>query len=234
MKIILASLLGVLMMTSVFPVVADEQPTKALFLGSSTIDKWNALNRLDTDFPQNSPLFAEFSPFETLASAIWGGTIAQIIEQSETRAWQHQPTVVVFYAGENDVAEGATPEKVKKDFQDFVATRPANSKAAIAFVSIKPAPEFFLENAAAKDKKRRALKANHLIHTWIKSNTSKNLYYISIWKPMIGSDGKPINRYFQDDNVHMTEAGYDLWAGIMRPYLHRILKKTVDASLPTP
>ena len=37
-------------------------------------------------------------------------------------------------------------------------------------------------------------------------------------KPMLGDDGKPRPELFRSDGLHMSKAGYKLWANLLRPH----------------
>jgi lysophospholipase L1-like esterase len=45
------------------------------------------------------------------------------------------------------------------------------------------------------------------------------LFYLDVDKPMIGKDGKPRPELFIEDGLHMTDAGNQLWADLLRPLL---------------
>ncbi len=42
--------------------------------------------------------------------------------------------------------------------------------------------------------------------------------YIDTDKPMLGDDGKPRPELFRSDGLHMSKAGYKLWADLLRPH----------------
>ena len=51
------------------------------------------------------------------------------------------------------------------------------------------------------------------------------LTFIDIATPMLGEDGKPLPEIFVADNLHMNDAGYDIWRDTVRPII-------VEAELP--
>ena len=47
----------------------------------------------------------------------------------------------------------------------------------------------------------------------------KNAEFVSVWKAMLGPDGKPMQELFIEDNLHMNAQGYAIWQKIIQPYL---------------
>jgi lysophospholipase L1-like esterase len=119
--------------------------------------------------------------------------------------------MILFYAGDNDLANNKTPEKVFEDYKEFVSrVRRKLPKTRIAFISIKPS----LARAALIESMRAA---NELIKNYVARD--KTLIYIDVFTQMLGPDGKPRPELFGPDGLHMTKAGYDLWTVIIAPYL---------------
>lgn len=184
---------------------ADRQhppaPHSILFVGSSSIEHWKSLA---VDFPEVSVINRGFG-----GSAISDSTFfaARIIVPCHPRA-------IVFYAGDNDLQDGATPVKVRDDFAAFVGTvRGADPEVPIAFIAIKPSVA------------RRVLlpaihAANQLIEAY--AATQQRVTYLDVYTPMLGVDGQPQARWFGDDGLHMNHTGYALWIRIIRPWVDGI------------
>ena len=125
----------------------------------------------------------------------------------------YKPRQIVFYAGDNDVAAGKSPEKVLTDFQQFVKTvRAKLPKARVSFIAIKPSlSRWKLSGKMAM--------ANSLVRNACSKN--KRLDYIDIWQPMLGENGKPRPDLFLGDGLHLNAKGYALWTSIVKPYLFK-------------
>ena len=122
-----------------------------------------------------------------------------------------RPRVIVFYAGDNDIAAGKTPKQVGDDFQAFAAlVHRELPKTRIVFVSIKPSP-------ARREMADRQRAANGLVEAHCKD--SDYLTYLDVATPMLGEDGQPNKELFGKDGLHMNEKGYALWASLLKPYL---------------
>jgi lysophospholipase L1-like esterase len=169
-----------------------------LFVGSSSIRLWKTLAE---DFPGVPVLNRGFG----------GSTIPAVNEYVERIVWPYAPLLIVFYAGDNDIANKATPEKVLKDYQAFVAkVREKLPETPIIFLSIKPSPSRAALLPAQQE-------ANRLIRDYIA--TDKSQTFVDVATPLLGQDGQPNGKLFVEDGIHMTPDAYTLWRDILRPYV---------------
>jgi lysophospholipase L1-like esterase len=123
----------------------------------------------------------------------------------------YRPKLVVLYAGDNDISAGKSPREVFADFQEFVRkVHAALPRTRIAFISIKPCP--------AREKYLNEVKtANRLIKEFIASDA--RLTYMDVFTPSLTADGKPRAELYIKDGLHPNDAGYKLWASIVKPVL---------------
>lgn len=125
--------------------------------------------------------------------------------------WPYHPRLIVMYAGDNDIAEGATPERVLAAFQAFVAkARERLPDVPVVYVSIKP-------SVARWALWPRMHEANEKIRAWVA--TQHELRYVDIGPAMLDAQGKPRPELFIADGLHMTPAGYALWITALKPVL---------------
>jgi lysophospholipase L1-like esterase len=169
-----------------------------VFVGSSSIRLWN----LKQSFPDH-----------TLANHGFGGsTIADSVHFIEPLVLKLQPKTVVFYAGDNDIQNGLSPQQVHADFEAFVKAVEAKlPQTKIIFIPIKPSPARW----KLYDKQREA---NRLIRETM-TKDAKRLVYLDIVTPMLGDDGQPRPELLQKDMLHLNETGYALWAKLLLPEL---------------
>jgi lysophospholipase L1-like esterase len=59
--------------------------------------------------------------------------------------------------------------------------------------------------------------SNELIRAY--AATQKNVTYIDTFTPMLGADGQPQQKWFGSDGLHMNRSGYELWIGILKPWV---------------
>src|SRR6267378_4228626 len=111
---------------------ADRQnlPPKGavLFIGSSSIQLWKSLA---DDFPGTKVINRGFGGSELADSTFYVDRIVI----------PYRPKIVVLYAGDNDLANGKTPQHVFEDYKAFVErVHRKLPDTRIAFISIKPSP----------------------------------------------------------------------------------------------
>jgi lysophospholipase L1-like esterase len=177
------------------------QPGGVLFVGSSSIRLWNDL---EEQF-ETQPL--------VIKRGFGGSRMSDVARYVPQLVLPYEPSTVVVYAGDNDLAEGGTPEGVLKSFRQFVAEVHAALPATrIAYISIKPSPL----RAALMDSAR---KTNQLVEQYVA--TDKSLDYIDVYSKMIGSDERPRSELFLADMLHLNPAGYAIWKKEITAHLRR-------------
>ena len=174
------------------------KPGSVLFIGSSSIVKWD----LAKWFPEH----------QTVNHGFGGSEVSDSLYFFDRIVTPLKPTMIVLYAGDNDIAKGKTAEIVHRNFTRFARKVKADlaPSAKLAFIAIKPSTRRW------KLSKEMA-KANQLIAKDCK--TDDQLQYIDIWSPMLGEDGTPKTKWFVKDGLHLSDAGYDLWTGIVKKHL---------------
>lgn len=177
-----------------------EQPAPAnaiVFVGSSSIGGWD----LDRFFPDLPAINRGFG----------GSQIIDSVNHADLLVIRHKPRVVVFYAGDNDLAAGKSPEEVAGDFRTFVAKVHASTpETRILFIGIKPSISRWSLIGNVR-------KANQLIRNF--SESDDRLGFVDVDAPMLGWDEKPRKELLAEDGLHLTEKGYELWTILVRPFL---------------
>lgn len=168
-----------------------------LFVGSSSIRMW----RLKSSFPG----------LPSANRGLGGSRIVHMNRFAERLVFPHDPKVIVFYSGDNDIRAGATPERVLADYQTFV--RMVNARLPethIVFISIKPSMLMVSRWAQARE-------ANRLIESFCA--TDPRLHYVDVASSMLGANGKPRRELFLKDGLHLNAAGYSLWTSSVSPII---------------
>jgi lysophospholipase L1-like esterase len=167
-----------------------------LFIGGSSIRLWP---NIQADFPKVNVVQRGF-----------GGTDLHLVVHYAPRVvLPYCPRLIVVYAGDNDLAEGRTPDDILTDFKAFVrVVRRPMPKTRIAFVAIKPSGD----RVALLEKMRTA---NALVREYIATDSS--LTYVDVFTPMLGSNGRAREDLFQTDRLHMNAQGYALWRDLLQP-----------------
>jgi lysophospholipase L1-like esterase len=168
-----------------------------LFVGSSSIRKWTTLA---ADFPGVTLINRGFGGSQIDDSTAFASRI--IIP--------YHPRLIVFYAGDNDLAAGKSPSEVFGEYTNFVTVVHAQlSQTRIIFISIKPS----LDRWKLRDK---IMETNHRIAAL----REPYLSFVDIYPSMLGPDGTPEKDLFLSDGLHPSEKCYRLWASLIRPYLN--------------
>lgn len=167
-------------------------PGGVVFVGSSSIRLWDGLEQ------------AFAGAGRTVVKRGFGGSrLLDCARYAARLVIPYQPRTVVVYAGDNDLAEGATPEDVLARYRAFVEqVHAALPETVIAYVSIKPSPS----RAALMPS---AVEANARIAEW--SRGDPRLRYVDVYSRMLDGQGRPRAELFLPDALHLNAAGYAIW-----------------------
>ncbi len=169
-----------------------------VFTGSSSVRMWDSLA---SDFPGKPVLNRGFG----------GSQVRDAVHYADQIAVRYQPRMIVLYSGDNDINAGRSPQQVLSDFRAFVARiRQALPRTPIAYLAIKPSPSRI-------DQLPRQQQANALLRQ--EAARLEHVEFIDVATPMLGADGQPRAELFIEDRLHMSRAGYELWRGVVAPYL---------------
>lgn len=178
--------------------VVRRRPGGVVFVGSSSIRMWETM---PDDFPGVA----------TINRGFGGSRVRDSTYYADRIVTPYQPRAVVFYAGDNDLQEGRTPQQVRDDFAAFVEKVHAQlPNVTIGFVAIKPSPS----RAATLPQIREA---NALVREY--AQKAPGVDYLDVYLPMLDAQGQPRAELFVEDRLHMNASGYAIWAGVVRPWL---------------
>ena len=123
-----------------------------------------------------------------------------------------KPSIIVVYAGDNDIAQKKSPETVAADFAQFCAKvkEQLPECGKVVYVSIKPSVKRWALADTIKS-------ANKLIKTQCEKDDK--LQYLDVWNPMLDAKGEPRPELLLKDGLHMTADGYKIWNDALGPSL---------------
>jgi lysophospholipase L1-like esterase len=171
--------------------LADKPPPRraVVFAGSSSIRLWDVAK----SFPGRAVVNCGFGGSEIRDNTHFAPRLVVPLD----------PMAIVFYAGDNDLANGRTPEQVRDDFRAFAdRVHAALPKARLLFVAVKPSPKRW----ALFDAQTRA---NALVRDLCAGDD--RLAFVDVVPAMLGRDGKPIPGLFAQDGLHLSPKGYEIW-----------------------
>jgi lysophospholipase L1-like esterase len=165
-------------------------PGGVVFVGSSSIRLWDGLE-------------VAFDKVPVIKRGFGGSRLSDCAAHVDRLVVKYRPRQVIVYAGDNDLAEGATPAEVAASFSKLVDRVQTDlPETRITFVSIKPSPL----RAHLLDDVREA---NRRILAVARANP--RLDYVDVFTPMLDDRGVPRADLYGPDALHMNEAGYALW-----------------------
>ncbi|EMR02854.1 GDSL-type esterase/lipase family protein [Cesiribacter andamanensis] len=180
-----------------------------LFVGSSSIRLWHTLAE---SFPQQRVLNRGFG----------GSTLQDLERYLADIVLPYKPGQIVIYSGENDIAAGGvSAQEVLKRFERvFTAIRQELPRVPIVFISLKPSPSRLQYQPLMQE-------ANALIRQYLDGQPQAT--FVDIYTPMLNAAGEPRAgeprageprpELFVEDQLHMNEEGYRIWAERIRPVL---------------
>ncbi len=172
-------------------------PGCIVFAGSSSIRLWD--------------LAKSFPDLPAVNHGFGGSQIADCTHFAERLVLKAKPRVVVFYAGDNDIAAGKSGFQVEADFRAFAgAVHRALPKTKVIFLAVKPTPSRW----ALFDVQKRA---NALVASFCKGNDW--LHFVDVVGPMLGHDGRLRAELYATDGLHLNAAGYKVWTDLLTPVL---------------
>jgi lysophospholipase L1-like esterase len=171
-----------------------------LFVGSSSIRMW--------------PTAESFPELPVINRGFGGSHISDVQHFAERIVVKYKPRLIVFYAGDNDIAADKTSQQVFDDFQSFFRlVQQRLPGAQIAYLPIKPSiarwsrwPKMQATNALVRESARN----------------EKRLIYVDTATPMLGIDGRPREELFLDDGLHLNDSGYAAWNRVLAPALLKV------------
>jgi len=175
-----------------------------LFVGSSSIRMW--------------PTRECFDGLAVINRGFGGSQISEVNYFAERIVLRYEPKVIVFYAGDNDVAAGKNARRVFDDYKKFVRLVHARLPGTrIIYVGIKPSGSRWSLWPVMNE-------ANMLIKDF--SGRNGRLFYFDSATPLLDSDGKPDSAFFLKDQLHLNDKGYELWTKLIRPIINEALEST--------
>ena len=171
-----------------------------VFIGSSSIRFWDTLEQ-------------DMAPIPVLQHGFGGAKLHDIVYYAERLVNAYQPRAVVVFAGTNDIDPAASkpPEVLLASYQRFVGEiREDNARLPVFYIAITPSPLRWSVWPIAQQ-------TNALISAW--SDSDPNLYFIDTAAGLMASDGQPDPQNYLMDGLHLSESGYQVWTGVIRPRL---------------
>lgn len=175
-----------------------------LFIGSSSIRRWEHLTR-------------DFSDYVVIQRGFGGAQFDDVNTYVNDIVIPYAPAAIVIWAGTNDIAAGSSGFEVFSDFQAFSnVVLGALPNTQIAYLGITPTPGRY-------DNLPEETAANNAISAIAANNPS--LHYVDLPAAFFALN-PPNDPAFTGkfvDPIHLNREGYELWASVIRPAVESII-----------
>ncbi|MGP1272456.1 MAG: GDSL-type esterase/lipase family protein [Phycisphaerales bacterium] len=176
------------------------EPGGVLFVGSSSIRRWEQLA-------------SDFTDYRVIQRGFGGSQLEDLVFYTPELVVPYAPSAIVVWSGTNDLSTGEPAAEVFADFQSFVTlVQAALPTTRIVYLGVTPTPAN-TGTTAARDE------ANALIQA--AADADPLLWYIDLPSAFyaLNPPNDPAFTSLYVDPVHLNRAGYELWTSIIRPEL---------------
>lgn len=176
-------------------------PEGAIVLtGSSSIMYWN------------DDAAEDLAPLTVIPRGFGGSVMNDVLHFLDRVALTYKPRAVLIYEGDNDTGRNNIPNDVIVAQLETIIERVHAElpDARVYVLSVKPSVARQATWPVAQDLNARyqqVAAADPLVH------------YIDVATPFLQDDGDVMTDIFVDDNLHLNEKGYDIWAASVREVL---------------
>jgi hypothetical protein len=175
-----------------------------LFAGSSSIRLW-------------STLASDMAPYPVIQRGYGGAKLSDFVVYASRIFDPHQCRAIVIFVA-NDItgsSDDKTPEQVAALCQktlDIIRVR--HPQTPVLWIATTPTSSRWTVWPEIK-------KANDLIKNVCESQ--KNTWFISTDSVFMNDKGMPNDSLFRDDILHLNAQGYEIWTGIIKSNLNKVL-----------
>lgn len=167
-------------------------------VGSSTIRLWGGVRN-------------DLAPLEVIPRGFGGSSADDLDYYLERIVLKYAPRAVAIYEGDTDTGNGQTAESVAARLQQIVARiRAQLPETRVYIISVKPSPYRWARWPVARQ-------LNQIMQVYCASGVECT--YIDVASALLDENGQLVPAYYAADRVHLSPAGYEVWAGVIRPVL---------------
>lgn len=181
------------------------QSEAILFTGSSSIRMWKSLAE-------------DMDPISVINRGFGGSTIPEVLYYADRIIKPHQPKIIVFYCGENDLAnDNSNSDLALKSFKNFSKYLKKNlPNTKVFFLAIKPSIKrwhYWPKFAEANEKIKKFIDKHELY------------FFVDTASEMLDENEVVLQDIFIEDNLHMNAKGYKTWTAKLKPILEEHYSK---------
>lgn len=191
---------------------ASRDPEDAiLFIGSSSIRLWDSIHE-------------DMAPYPAVRRGYGGACYRDLRHFASRLVTAHQPRAIVIFVA-NDITSPETsphPEQVMIDVRATQAQiRERHPEVPILYVAVTPTESRWSAWPTVQ-------RLNRMIEEMCRD--ASNSFFIPTARHFLDSTtGRPVPELFRDDRLHLSRAGYKVWAGVIRGALDQALAPATAA-----
>lgn len=175
-----------------------------LFVGSSSIRYWDVA--------------AAFPALRTIRRGYGGSHVTDTLFFADRLIFRYAPSLIVFYAGDADVAAGKGARQIAEDTGQLVARiHERLPKTPLIVIGTKPSPLHWTHMETIRE-------ANRIVRTWLA--TDAMAAYVDVEAALLGPDGQPRADFYTENRLNLNERGYAAWTAAARPVIERLAART--------
>jgi lysophospholipase L1-like esterase len=185
---------------------AEPDPADAiLFIGSSSIRRWESMA-------------TDMSPYRTIRRGYGGAKFTDMAIFVDRVIQPHQYRALVMFVGNGVVGkpEDHSPELIEALARKIVAASHSHQpKAPVLLIEITPC-----------EKRYDAWPKIRAVNSRLRevALSTPDTYFIPTAGHYLRPDGTPRSELFVEDRLHLNEAGYQLWATLIRKRLNDVFR----------
>ena len=172
-------------------------PGQVLFVGSSSFRLWRDVQ-------------AYFPGTPIINRGFGGSCLTDMIYYEKQIITPYKPRKIVIYCGENDFAasDTTTANDVFMRFKTlFKSIRADYPHTPIVYISMKPSP-------SRRTLMNKIASGNEMIEGYLRRK--RHTAFVDVFHRMLDEQGEPRRELFLDDQLHMNQAGYQIWASALK------------------
>lgn len=175
-----------------------------LFYGSSSFRRWDSMAN-------------DMAPYPAINRGYGGAKFVDMVLFADRMLKPHHYRALMLFAA-NDVkgeAGDSSPEEVACAVREIINVSQTHQPDA---------PVFIVEVTPTEDRWSSWEKTRQINATLRDiALTTENTWFIATAQHYLNADVTPKKEYFIDDKLHLNEAGYKKWAGLIKSHLNRFL-----------
>ena len=179
-------------------------PGGTLFVGSSSIRYWDVAR----EFPALRPIRRGYG----------GSHVSDTVHYAPRIIFPYQPSLIVFYAGDADVAANTSGEQIAADTKTLLALIHARLPGTpVVVIGTKPSPLHWAHMPAIRA-------ANAILKKDLAGD--QLAAYTDAEAALLGPDGQPRADFYTENRLNLNDRGYAAWTAALRPTIERMAPKT--------